>query len=261
MTHNVNTNKSTPLQLYIGCLPKEARESSVCEYLSRFDPAISATLVFKKNQRDCRGYGTLTCSSQEAVERILQAQHRLFDRRIIIERVKTQEEVSHKYQDLTERKLRIMFPTARHTVFGWTNARFVAHFATFGEIENAKLYPIPEKIHGEYYYVGNLTFLDSKNARFLKSSEDSAYHCYIIKETISPKQQHKQISHLLQKKGTSCQMTTESHFSPYSTSRPSQGRKRLPKGYHACSVQTPNLSPLESILSPTLPLNQGSYLR
>lgn len=260
MTQNINNPKSNPLQIYIGCLPKEAREGAVCEYLSRFDPAISATLVFKKNQRDCRGYGTLTCSSQDAVERILQAQHRLFDRRIIIERVKTQEEVSLKYRDLTERKLRIMFPTALHPDFGWTNASFIAHFEAFGEIENAKLYPIPEKIHGEYYYVGNLTFLDSKNARLLKSSEDSAKHCYLIKETISPKQQHKQISHLLQKKGTSCQKT-DSNFSPYSAARPSQGRKRLPKDFHISAIHTPNLSPLESILSPRLPLNQGGHLR
>ena len=186
----MNSKLSNPFQLYIGCLPKEAREGVICDYLSKFDPAISATLVFKKNQRDCRGYGTLTCSSQDAMVRILGAEHHLFDRRIIIERVKSQEEVNKKYKDLTQRKLRIMFPISLHHNFLWTNENFIAHFGTFGEIENAKLYPTPEKIHGEYYYVGNLTFLDSKNARLLKESNDSSKHGYIIKNTISPKQKH-----------------------------------------------------------------------
>ena len=80
--------------------------------------------------------------------------------------MKTGDQIIGKYQDLVQRKLKILLledpgcsPADR-----WSNERFLQFVRNIGEIENAKLLDIPEQIEGAKYQVGNVTFVKAADA-------------------------------------------------------------------------------------------------
>ena len=196
-----NTPHNFQKSLYIGSLPKQATEALLKDYFSSFDPCIEVELVFKKNRQHCRGYGTLHTYSAQTAEYILQQTHFLFDRRLVVERIKTQAEIYTKYSDLQLRKLRILFPVASLPEHIRSSQSFRQHFSTFGRIENAKFFPEPEKMKGKHYYVGNLTYMQAEATKLLEKSAEHVELGYIIEKSIPEKQTHSQIKMCLPEKG------------------------------------------------------------
>ena len=67
--------------------------------------------------------------------------------------MKTGDQIAGKYQDLVQRKLKILLPEDPGCSPGdrWSNESFLEFVKKIGEIENAKLLDIPEQIQGIKY--------------------------------------------------------------------------------------------------------------
>lgn len=139
-------------------------------YLSRYHPKIKVSLAFKRNNRDCRGHGTISCPDQSTADKLLSCEHSYNGRRIIIERIKSPEEIARKYEDLQARKLKIIIPLP--TTYRWTNSNFVQHFAQFGPLESAHLKEEPVRYYQEEVLMGNVTFISGDVATQVVQSKD-----------------------------------------------------------------------------------------
>lgn len=83
--------------------------------------------------------------------------------------MKTGDQIIGKYQDLVQRKLKILLPEdpGCSPADKWSNVKFLEFVRKIGEIENAKLLDIPEQIDGVKYQVGNVTFVKAADAQGL----------------------------------------------------------------------------------------------
>ena len=74
------------IELYIGGLPKNAREAHIKDYLKKYGRGFQVTLIYRLNESDCRGYGSIWCRTRMVADAILKDSHELYGRKIVIER-------------------------------------------------------------------------------------------------------------------------------------------------------------------------------
>ena len=78
--------RKSNLILYIGGLPKHATQATVSAYLSQFGFGYTLKLAMRNRSLGlCRGFGTVFCKTKKCYLQLLQNDHFLYDRRIIIE--------------------------------------------------------------------------------------------------------------------------------------------------------------------------------
>lgn len=90
----MNSSNLSNIELYLGSLPKKAKTSELEKYFASYNPDIRVKLVFKRNNRDCRGHGSVSCPNQQTAQKLLAVEHCFQGRRIIIETIKTPEEIA-----------------------------------------------------------------------------------------------------------------------------------------------------------------------
>ena len=163
------------IELYIGGLPKHAREEHIIDYLKEYGRGFQVTLIYRLNGSDCRGYGSIWCSSPALANAILEDTHQLYGRKIVIEKQKTREELLRKYLDLVERKVLILAPKKKRNkkrLFPTQDA-LLDFFSIFGEIENAKIFKHVQYIDGAAFHAASITFADKKDCLAMKQSKQA----------------------------------------------------------------------------------------
>lgn len=171
-------DKTKTIVLYIGGLPKEAKASDVESNLCKITTQIKVNLSLKRNRKHCRGHGKIYCSTPETAELLLGRSHFLYGRKIVIENLKSKNEISQKYRNLYSRKVRIVISLP--TTLIWNNHTFRIHFEKFGSIDIAHLKESPILYQGAMVLVGNVTFDNISSAEQLCTSQDPQEFGYRI---------------------------------------------------------------------------------
>lgn len=160
--------KQHPYQLFLGCLSKKVRHSEVIQYLKKFGSGIRVKLASKRKEKQNRGHGRILCPNINVYNTLLSIDHHLDGRKFIIERLKDSSQLLTKYSSLKERKIKVLIPLSKKNV--WTNASFLEHFESFGEIEMCHLLNNPIMKDRQHFQVGNVTYKSKNSIKLLEVS-------------------------------------------------------------------------------------------
>lgn len=104
----------------------------------------------------CRGYGIICCPSETSAAILLNSEHMYEGRTLIIERMKTANQLAQKYDDLKSRKVKVLIRLP--SSLSWDNASFRNHFSEFGDIQSAFLKLEPVDFYKNRVLMGNIIY-------------------------------------------------------------------------------------------------------